>query len=127
MSTSRHLWIPILVLLAAAEGVSAQSSTEPRIEKLEESIRILERRITLLEQQINQRNEAVAVPPDRMNWRKLQKGMSSNEVEKLLGSPSKVDVFTSFTVWHYGYPLGGRVEFDDRSRSVTRWHEPDPK
>lgn len=95
------------------------------MEKLEEVVRLLERRVATLEDQLRQRkNAAPSIPPDKVGWRKLQKGLSEVEVEGLLGSPTKVDAFGSFTIWHYGFPSGGQVQFDGRSRTVSGWQEP---
>lgn len=124
MTARRILWVPLFLLFAETGAVSAQSSAESRLEKLEETVRVLERRVATLEEQLRQRSAVTAVPPDKVNWRKLQQGMSETEVEKLLGSPFKVDAFGSFTVWHYGYPFGGRVKFDGGSRTVSGWNEP---
>jgi hypothetical protein len=120
----RNLWT-VLVLIFATHGQAfAQSGAESRVEKLEEIVRLLERRVVTLEDQLRQRNAALSIPPDKVNWRKLQKGLSEADVERLLGSPTKVDAFGSFTVWHYGFPSGGRVQFDGGSRTVSGWNEP---
>ena len=124
MKASHYLWAPLLLLLAATGEVTAQSNVESRVQKLEETIRVLERRVVDLENQLRERSAPAPVTSDKVNWRKLQKGMSEGDVEKLLGSPSKVDAFGSFTVWHYGYPVGGQVEFDGSSRPVKGWYEP---
>jgi hypothetical protein len=124
MKAVRYFWAPFLLLLAVTGEVSAQSTVEPRVQKLEDTIRILERRVAGLEEQLRERSAPAPVASDKVNWRKLQNGMSEGDVEKLLGSPSKVDAYGPFTIWHYGYPSGGQVQFDGRSRTVTGWHEP---
>lgn len=80
------------------------------------------RRVATLEDQLRQRNAAPSIPPDKVNWRRLQEGQSEADVEGLLGSPSKVDAFGNFTIWHYG-DEGGQVHFDGK-RKVSEWHEP---
>jgi hypothetical protein len=50
--------------------------------------------------------------------------MAESDVEQLLGSPSKVDVNEYFITWYYGYPSGGRVQFDAEQRIVEGWTEP---
>jgi len=92
------------------------------VQKLEETVQVLERRVADLEEQLRERSALAPVASDKVKWRKLQKGMSEGDVEKLFGSPSKVDAFGSFTIWHY--PAGGQVQFDGRSRAVTGWNEP---
>ncbi len=123
-TSRRWLWAPLVVLLVLPQGAMAQTSADSRIEKLEEAVRVLERKVADLESELRERKKAPAVPADKAAWRKLQKGMSESAVEELLGSPSKIDVFGSFTIWHYGDPVGGEVQFDGRSRTVNSWHEP---
>jgi hypothetical protein len=122
VKATRYPLALLLFCLATTGGVSAQSNVEPRVQKLEETVRVLERRVADLEAQLRERSTPAPVASDKVNWRKLQKGLSEADVERLLGSPSKVDAYGSFTVWHYG--SGGEVQFDGRNRSVTGWHEP---
>ncbi|MFN7444380.1 MAG: hypothetical protein ACK5RC_04290, partial [Curvibacter sp.] len=60
---------------------------------------MLERRVVALEEQLVQRNKSAGVPTDKSNWRKLERGISQAEVERILGSPTKVDAFGLFTIW----------------------------
>lgn len=120
---SGYLGASLLLVLVTTGNASAQSEVESRVQKLEEAIQALEHRVVDLEDQINQRSVPAPGPAGKVNWRKLQKGMSEGDVQRLLGSPSKVDAFGSFTIWHYDYPFGGEVKFDRGSR-VNGWHEP---
>jgi TolA-binding protein len=124
VKANRCLWVPLLLLLVTPLEVLAQSSVDARMQKLEETIRALERRVAELETELREQKKHAPVPNDKVSWRKLQKGMSEGDVEKLLGSPEKIDVFGSFTLWHYNYPGGGQVQFDGRNRTVSSWHEP---
>lgn len=119
----RYLLAPFL-LVATTGGVCAQSTVESRVEKLEETTRILDRRIAVLEGQLRERSAPAPLASEKVKWRKLQMGMSEGDVENLLGSPSRVDAFGSFTVWHYGDLSGGKVQFDGRGRTVSGWNEP---
>lgn len=56
-------------------------------------------------------------------WRKLDRQMSKEEVQKLLGPPTKIVSANVLTFWHYGYPLGGQVVFD-RGGAIHSWREP---
>ena len=123
MTICRLFWMPLLVLCVTRGQAWAQSG-ESRLEKLEDSVRMLERRVVALEEQLVQRNKSAGVPTDKSNWRKLERGISQAEVERILGSPTKVDAFGLFTIWHYGYPAGGRVQFDGRNNAVSGWQEP---
>lgn len=124
MISHRYLFALSAFLFASNGQAFAQPSEESRVDKLEETVRILERRVAALEDQLRQRNEVRSIPPDKVNWRKLQKGLSEADVERLLGSPTKVDAFPTFTIWNYGDSDGGEVQFDAKSRTVSGWHEP---
>jgi hypothetical protein len=118
---------PILLFFAlstALTAVSAQTIAEVRIERLEETIRTLERRVSLLEEKSRQPNASAVPSSDKGNWRRLQRGMSGPEVERLLGPPSKVKANVAATTWHYGHPLGGYVSFGARSQTLDAWSEP---
>jgi hypothetical protein len=62
---------------------------------------------------------------DKNIWRKLQRGMSEDNVRGLLGEPGKIDVQTSGggQFWFYPDALGGDVHFD-ASGHVDGWSEP---
>lgn len=124
MKASHCLWVALLLLFAGAGEVLAQTNVESRVQKLEETIGALERRVAALEGLLREQNTPAPVASDKINWRKLQKGMSESDVQKLLGSPSKVDVYGTFTIWHYGELTGANVQFDGKSRTVSGWHEP---
>lgn len=123
MNPQRYLFALSVLLFVSSGQTFAQSSAESRVDKLEETVRILERRVATLEDQLRQRNAALSIPPGKANWRKLQKGLSETDVERLLGSPTKVAVYNSFTTWEYGSD-GGEVHFDPDSRTVSGWLEP---
>ena len=124
MKTGRLLWIAPVFLLLASGGVSAQSSVDARVQKLEDTIRVLESRVASLEDQLREKHAPAPVASDKVNWRKLRKGMSEGDVEQLLGSPSKVDVYGSYSIWYYDYPSGGHVKFDANRHTVDGWAEP---
>ena len=123
MIAHRYLFAFSILLLASNGQVFAQPSAESRVDKLEETVRILELRVDTLEGQLRQINAAPSIPPDKVIWRRLKKGLSEEDVERLLGSPAKVEAFDGFTIWHYGDPNGGEVQFDAKSR-VSGWQEP---
>jgi polyhydroxyalkanoate synthesis regulator phasin len=56
---------------------------------------------------------------NKQNWRKLEKGMSEEEVKKILGEPSRIKSIPSVEMWNYG---SGDVEFSDGE--VRGWSEP---
>jgi len=126
MSTVKRLAIAALAAMAlqASGAELAQSSVDARVQKLEATIQILERRIASLEAQLREQGAPASVAPDRANWRRLKQGMTQAEVEQLLGSPSKVDEQGVTTNWWYGGYGGGSVSFYGTPRKVNRWSEP---
>lgn len=56
---------------------------------------------------------------DRSQWRRLQRGMSKDEVRKLLGEPVRVSVSKFYESW--AYPRG-TVTFDGKGR-LDAWSE----
>jgi len=121
VKTDRLLWVVPMFLLLASGEVFAQSSVDARVQKLEDTIRVLERRVSSLEDQLREKHVPARVASDKLNWRKLEKGMSEAEVEQLLGSPTKVDMYGVYFVWSYDR---GEVRFDGSTSTVTGWHEP---
>ena len=124
MKTVRLFRVAPVLLLLASSQLFAQSSDDARVQKLEEAIRVLERRVASLENQLRERNASAPVASGQRNWRKLKKGMSEGDVEQLLGSPSKIDMLGPISIWYYDYPLGGDVKFDSDKHTVTAWSEP---
>lgn len=53
------------------------------------------------------------------NWRKLEAGQNPKAVEKILGSPERIN---GGSVATWDYPNGGRATFIQNK--VTSWHEP---
>jgi len=62
---------------------------------------------------------------DKSHWRMLQKGMSKNDVRKLLGEPLKIESGGPLEHWSYTGAgiLGAHVTFDENGR-VWGWDEP---
>jgi len=102
---------------------------QEKIVYLEKKISELERRITSLERQKPSYTSSSSELPasekwnDILKWRLLRKGMDKNTIRRVLGEPDKIDAYSSFDTWHYGYPSGGTVSFDKRN-VVERWSEP---
>ena len=134
MRQTRHLFTALLLLCSLSE-VSAQPNLEAKVERLEQTIRALERRIENLEDPRRQPSaaaapavaaRAVAAPTTaagKSNWKNLYRGMPEGEVQKALGTPTRVEPLGAYTFWYYGEP-GGRVTFEGRSRIVFAWSEP---
>jgi hypothetical protein len=119
---SAVLLATLMACLGTAGPVFAQSAADARIQKLEERISALESRVAFLEAQLRERPAVSQVAPDKVNWRKLKRGMSESEVEQLLGSPERVDARIAVVEW--SYPGYGSVSFDTDSHRVRSWSEP---
>jgi hypothetical protein len=59
-------------------------------------------------------------------WRSVKAGMSTEDIRKLLGSPSRELTLDGKPVWYYVYPgMGsGSVLFGRESHTVTGWQHP---
>ncbi len=115
----------------ASLAFGALLCTAAAAQSIEDRVRDLERRVEQLE---NQRAQSISPAttskprtsqPDgwrqRENWRTLKRGMTGSDVRSILGEPSKVNAFGSFTVWDY--PGGGRAQLDSQEK-LEGWGEP---
>lgn len=124
MNSCTLAFVVFFSLLVCTGGTAAQSTAESRVERLEESIRLLERRIASLEEQVRQRNVTATLAPEKAAWRRLERGMSQADVEKILGSPARVNASVAFTIWTYGESTLAHVTFDSGKGTVVAWREP---
>ena len=121
----KAIFMSAALLALGVGGAMADATSDSRVTKLEETVRQLEQRVAALEGQSRDTAKSASVPTELVNWRKLQNGMAMADVERLLGSPTKVDAHISFTTWYYGESrTGGQVEFNTKSQTVEGWDEP---
>jgi hypothetical protein len=120
---TQHWLLASLIYFGIASGPVFAADADSRIQRLEETVSALERRVASLEAQLHERPAAASqVAPDKANWRKLQRGLTEKDVEQLLGSPEQVDASQFVVMWQYaGF---GYVRFDGRSHTVDSWSEP---
>jgi hypothetical protein len=132
----RALLVGCLVVAITLPAFGSDSDLErltKRVDDLEKRVELLSQTLTILMQTYN----AGGVQPkglqtsapdsqkwkDKQNWRALRSGSSKDEVTSLLGEPDKIQKFTSFEIWYYGYPGGGSVNFSSNGK-VEAWSEP---
>jgi len=121
--------VSAFLMIATPSWGLAQSNTEARFANLERVIAQLLQRVATLEVQLGQTPPKPTIgssgnPGDIRNWRQLRRNMIEGDVERLLGSPTKIDANVYSVTWYYGYPTGGSVRFDARSNVVEAWREP---
>ena len=101
-----------------------------RISQLEKEVAELKKRIVTLEHLLN--NNVNDTQPARtnsegwrvkLNWRKLESGMSKSEVINLLDEAINVTVRSYGETCYYPDVRGGRVSIDSDNR-VDGWREP---
>ena len=132
MKRSNLLWITrgmvgLYVLLALfSQPIQAQ---DKEILQLRQKISELEAKIEELEGRLNEcvasRKKETADEygwQNKMNWRKLEMGMSQSQVQSILGKPTKV-IMGVKTLWYYPNIYGGFVSFD-KSGNTVGWNEP---
>lgn len=104
---------------AAVAQCTSTDSLQRRIDVLERRSVDLERRVVALEALARTpTTPPIPTSPKLENWRKLQIGMSMDDVRALLGEPDRVDA-GGITLWSWG---NADVEF--MSGKVSGWHEP---
>lgn len=119
----------VLVFLSLAPSRThaqdaATKRLQQRVDSLEQLVAELGRRVAQLESPAmsgaTQTRTATGDSRNLANWRRLQEGMSYDQVRALLGEPTKVD---GGTVARWEYPRHGSVSF--YSGRVSSWSEPE--
>ena len=111
------------ILLAAA--FNAQASDADRINQLEKELQDIKQRLSLLESPSASSNpRQIQSPPGEgwkllSNWRKLNTGMSHEEVRSLLGEPQRING-GELAIWQYS----NRGEVIFMRTKVYEWREP---
>jgi hypothetical protein len=113
----------LCILIAAA--FSAQASDADRINQLEKELQEIKQRLSVLESPSSSSNaRQIQSPPGEgwksvSNWRKLNTGMSHEEVRSLLGEPQRING-GEFSFWQYS----NRGEVIFVRAKVYEWKEP---
>ena len=126
------LKITVCIIILIAPGCAlSEPASEARIADLERTVQNLQQRLAALEARLHPADEGertTSIKPgnshDKQNWGQLRTGMSEHEVERLLGSPEKIVVYSEYSFnWFYNYPRCV-VRFNAQSRKVNGWQEP---
>lgn len=145
-------WVPqpgnrtallVLLCLAGVAPASAESkdvnALHQQIQELRGTVERLDARVRALEQQRPEPAEsqsgetvtepqpgapAVATPGLKDRWQSVKRGLTTQEIETLLGRPTRTMKLTPKTIWYYSYSdIGnGSVVFTDDS--VIDWQSP---
>ncbi len=123
------LYIVFFLLLTFITNASSDEAGDKEIKKMKQQITELENRIKDLEQIIKiydvpreQGKEIAYGWLNKKNWRNLKKGMTQEEVKRILGEPVK-SVDGSRLIWYYPNFYQSYVSFDEKG-NLTGWNEP---
>lgn len=122
MNSWQHAAVGLSVWLSLMPTVYAQGALESRIRQLESRVERLEQ----ANRTPSNRGASSESSKHRVreNWRALRKGMGENDVRDLLGDAHKIDTYTYFVKWYWGYPGGGDATFDGKTGLLQSWSEP---
>jgi hypothetical protein len=144
-SATATLLIAALMLATVAPALADKADDKAlmaRVQRLEAQVRALEAKVTALEQSQKAVAPAVATPAPATTasevaaqaaaqlrredaavlegWRRIARGLSQEEVKRLLGAPQQTFDLSGKRVWYYYYPAGGSgsVLFDPAGHVV---------
>ncbi len=107
---------------ASAENKNDIDSLKQKITELEKRIKDLEAILKIYHGPKNQKSEESYGWLNKKNWRNLKKGMTADEVKKILGEPVKV-IEGSKSIWYYPSFYDNYISFDEKGK-LTGWNEP---
>ncbi len=130
MFKSNTIATAALTLLGAScflvtTSFNAQANDSERISQLEKEVQEIKQRLSLLESPSASSNpRQIQSPPGEgwkllSNWRKLNTGMSHEEVRSLLGEPQRING-GELAIWQYS----NRGEVIFMRTKVYEWREP---
>ena len=117
--------ITTVIMMLFIIPLISYANDSDRIDALEQQIQELRIRVSELELAILRKNDDKGYSnledgwKSKTNWRMLTTGMSTNDVEDILGEPQRVD---GGNVMAWYYENSGRVIFIEKR--VSGWSEP---
>lgn len=93
-----------------------------RITELENRIKALENFYLIFEESQDVQAGTVEGWQNKKNWRRLETGMTKDQVQSILGKPIKT-IKGVRTLWYYPNIYRGYVSFDENGRLIV-WSEP---
>lgn len=126
----------IIFLLVCVLNVESQAG---KIDELEERIELLETRVSELEKALGELlsegpvskvGRQISTPQGELwknfsAWRKLRRGMSREEVIRLLGEAHSISVDAYAEYWRYGAVSEGGIARFSANGKLFSWDEPD--
>ena len=119
----------VLLFAASLAAPAAAAERNPEIERLQQQVLDLQRRVERLEGElaegvpVNMAREVEPVPGGWRkghNWRLLREGMTAYRVKEVLGEPDRERSVKKFEFWYYG---DAKVSL--YMRRLKRWETPD--
>ena len=111
---------------SSSVAVSAENNEidalKQKITKLENRIKDLENLLKVYQIPVEQDTDKKYGWLNKKTWRSLKKGMTEDEVKKILGEPVKA-VEGYRTIWYYPSFYSGIVSFDEKGNLIG-WNAP---
>ena len=92
-----------------------------KISELEKRVNDMEKLLTICTEEQKTHDEMPGWQ-NKKNWRKLTTGMTKEQVESILGEPTKM-ISGVRTLWYYPNIYCGYVSFDEKGNLIG-WNEP---
>ncbi|MBE0617432.1 MAG: outer membrane protein assembly factor BamE [Proteobacteria bacterium] len=121
---------------AALAGAPDNAELAREVEELRQAVQRLGARVEALERSLAPQEDSEAEPEsgdgrerlsreERRAWREVHRGMTKQEVNKLLGFPMGTMDQGNQTVWYYEYPeVGSETVVLSPEGKVTGWQKP---
>ncbi|VAX14260.1 hypothetical protein MNBD_GAMMA24-1601 [hydrothermal vent metagenome] len=141
-------WLSLCIMLTpfSVQADTPPIKTDPQITRMQTQIDALNKRLQRLEKIVHSRLSAKDTTPPpatapahvrsklsalqevqvlQTNWEQLQRGLSTSELQILLGDPASKFKIGRETVWYYKYPgIGAGSVMLGNDGKVNSWQKP---